>query len=200
MSDEQALITQLLAGNENAYRQVVKQHHALMLQVAKSIVGSSIADEVVQESWLAVIKALPSFEQRSSFKTWLLRIVSNNAKTRLRKENRSVAVGDIHDLELLSVPVDRFEPDGHWSKPPPIWDLASPDEILASEELKTRLNDALGKLPSAQQTILVLREMEGLEMDEICKILGISESNSRVLLHRARMQLWQVVDKYENDR
>jgi len=199
MSDESELIEQLLQGSESAYRSVVEQYHSLMLQVARSIVGASIADEVVQESWVSVIKALPDFEKRASLKTWILRIVSNTAKTRLRKENRSIAVGDINDLELFSIPDERFEPDGHWAAPPRAWDLATPDAILASDELKARLRDGMNKLPSMQQTILVLREMEGLEMDEICKILGISESNSRVLLHRARVQLWQVVDRYEND-
>ena len=195
--DEQELIKHLLEGNENAFRYVVSNYQNSMLFVARSIVGNTIADEVVQEAWVSVIKALPKFEGRSSLKTWILRIVSNSAKTRLRKESRHYAAGDASDIETLAVSDDRFQDDGHWASGPLHWNMASPESLLASEELKHVIFQTIDKLPAIQQTIISLRDMEGMTMDEICKILDISESNSRVLLHRARTKIWQAIEKYQ---
>ncbi|HFE36914.1 MAG TPA: sigma-70 family RNA polymerase sigma factor [Gammaproteobacteria bacterium] len=198
--DEQTLINQLLAGSEEAYRYAVNTYHNNMLYVAKSIVGPSIADEVVQEAWISVLKALPKFEGRSSLKTWILRIVSNNAKTRLRKESRSIAIGDASDMENLSTSTDRYQESGHWSNPPIHWNIASPEAILSSEELKTVIYAAIDKLPPVQQCIISLRDMNDMSMEEICKILDISESNSRVLLHRARTKIWQSIEKFQSNQ
>ncbi len=196
--NEQALIKQLISGDEQAYRHVVKNYQSSMLYVARSIVGTSIADEIVQDAWLSVIKALPKFEGRSSLKTWILRIVSNSAKSRLRKESRQFAAGDAADLEILSsLPSEKFNDNGSWATPPKHWDIASPDALIASEELNNIVRRAIDKLPSLQQSIVTLREMEGLKMEDICKILEISESNSRVLLHRARTKIWQAIDKHQ---
>jgi len=198
--DESELIKQLINGNENAYRFVVQAYHNNMLYVARSIVGPAIADEVVQESWVSVIKALPKFEGRSSLKTWVLRIVSNSAKTRLRKESRNVAMGDASDLDTLSIPPERFKENGHWSAPPQHWNIASPDALLTSDELKNIIYSTIEKLPPIQQSIVSLRDMEGMSMPEICKVLDITESNSRVLLHRARAKIWQVIEEYQGNQ
>ncbi|MDH5230824.1 MAG: RNA polymerase sigma factor [Gammaproteobacteria bacterium] len=195
---EQELIEQLLAGEEAAFRQIVTDYQGIMLQLARNIVGDAIADEVVQEAWVSVIKSLKKFEGRSSLKTWILTIVSNCAKTRLRKEARSVAWGDASDIEASAVSPDRFNPKGFWSNTPGHWQSASPEQLLASEQLRENLDKSLQQLPGAQRTILQLRDFEGLPMDDICKILQISESNSRVLLHRARTKLWQTIDELEN--
>lgn len=199
-SNETDLIKQLIDGDEKAYRYVVQAYHNNMLYVARSIVGTSIADEVIQEAWVSVIKALPKFEGRSSLKTWILRIVSNSAKTRLRKESRSIAVGDAADMEALSVPSERFQENGHWSAPPQQWNIATPDALLASNELKTVIYATIDKLPPIQQSIISLRDMEGMAMLEICKVLDITESNSRVLLHRARAKIWQAIEKYQDSQ
>lgn len=197
-SDEQTLIRQLISGDEAAYRYVVKSYQASMQYVARSIVGSSIADEIVQDAWLSVVKALPKFEGRSSLKTWILRIVSNSAKSRLRKESRQFAAGDAADLEAMSsLPHETFNDKGGWADPPKHWDIDSPDALIASEELNEIVRHTMDKLPPLQQSIIMLREMEGLSMENICKILEISESNSRVLLHRARTKIWQAIDKHQ---
>jgi len=198
--NESELVKQLIDGNESAYRYVVQAYHNNMLYVARSIVGSAIADEVVQEAWVSVIKALPKFEGRSSLKTWVLRIVSNSAKTRLRKESRSIAVGDANDMEALSVPAERFQDNGRWSAPPQQWNISTPDDLLSSDELKKIIYTTIDKLPPIQQSIISLRDMEGMSMLEICKILDITESNSRVLLHRARAKIWQVIEKYQGNQ
>ena len=198
--NESELIKQLIDGDETAYRYVVQAYHNNMLYVARSIVGPAIADEVVQEAWVSVIKALPKFEGRSSLKTWVLRIVSNSAKTRLRKESRNIAMGDASDMEALSVPTERFQENGHWSAPPQQWNIASPDALLASDELKSIIYATIEKLPPIQQSIVSLRDMEGMSMLEICKVLDITESNSRVLLHRARAKIWQAIEKYQGNQ
>jgi len=198
-NNEAELIQQLIAGKESAFREVVSEYQASMLYLARSFVGDAIADEVVQESWMSVLKALPKFEQRSSLKTWILRIVTNAALTRLRKERRLVQFGELEDLENGKLSSDRFKPNAHWSTPPTVWDQNTPEAILQSEQLKEKLWQAISVLPPVQQAIINLRDMQGMEMQEICKILEITESNSRVLLHRARVQLWQVIEKFNQD-
>ena len=198
--NEQDLIAQLLKGDENAYRYVVQAYHNNMLYVAKSIVGPAIADEIVQDAWVSVLKALPKFEGRSSLKTWVLRIVSNNAKTRLRKESRSIAMGDASDMEKLTTISERIHENSQSSCPVKHWNIASPDALLSSEELKAVIYSAIDKLPPVQQSIISLRDMNDMSMAEICKILEISESNSRVLLHRARTKIWQSINKFQDNQ
>lgn len=192
---EEDLIQRLLNQEQAAYFTVVKTYQTTLVQVARSIVGSSIAEEVVQEAWLAAFKALPKFERRSSLKTWLIRIVSNSAKTRLRHENRSVNFSEIGLENETVLDPSRFNERGHWSSPLINWDLASPDSILASEQLKTCIDKAIASLPVAQRAVLTLRDMQGLEMEDICKILEVSESNARVLLHRARSWIRESIDR-----
>lgn len=195
--NEQELIKKLISKDEDAYRYAVKIHHNSMLYVASAIVGDSIADEVVQEAWVAIIGALPQFEGRSSLKTWILRIVSNGAKTRLRKESRMIAMGDAADMETSAMNADRFHSNGTWQTPPNRWQAETPESLLSSEQLREKMENALDQLPEIQKTVLMLREFEGLEMEEICKILDIGESNSRVLLHRARNRLWETIDQHK---
>ncbi len=195
--NEQELIKKLISKDEDAYRYAVKIYHNSMLYVASAIVGDSIADEVVQEAWVAIIGALPRFEGRSSLKTWILRIVSNGAKTRLRKESRMIAMGDAADMETSAMNADRFHGNGTWQTPPNRWQAETPESLLSSEQLRGKMENALDQLPEIQKTVLMLREFEGLEMEEICKILDIGESNSRVLLHRARNRLWETIDQHK---
>jgi len=195
--NKQELIPKLLDKDADAYRYAIKTYHKSMLYVATAIIGDSIAEEVVQEAWVAVIKALPRFEGRSSLKTWILRIVSNGAKTRLRKESRMVAMGDANDMEISAISSGRFNANGTWQTPPSAWQAETPESLLASDQLREKIENTLDQLPDMQKTVLVLREMDGLEMEEICKILDISESNSRVLLHRARTRLWETIDRHK---
>lgn len=190
-----ALIPRLLAGEQNAYTLVVSTYQNNLLQVARSIVGMSIADEVVQDAWIAAFRALPKFERRSSLKTWLIRIVSNCAKTRLRQENRTINFSALGSADEDS-PVDPsfFDNRGHWQKQVQLWDDASPEILLASEQLKNCIDKAINDLPANQRSVLTLRDLQALEMQDICKILDISESNARVLLHRARSVVRESID------
>lgn len=190
-----ALIERLLRQDQAAYFALVKTYQSTLLQVARGIVGSSIADEVVQDAWLAAFKALPKFERRASLKTWLIKIVSNCAKTRLRRENRSISFSEIGFENDTSLDPSYFKENGHWGRPIGLWNIDSPDAILASEQLKACIDRAILDLPVAQRTLLTLRDIQGLEMQDICKILEVSESNARVLLHRARSQVRESIDR-----
>jgi len=196
LPSDDVLIAKLLAGDENTFSEVVHAYNPIMVHLARSIVGEAIADEIAQEAWMAVIKALPKFERRSSLKTWILRIVSNCAKSRLRHESRSVNLDLSEDSTNMINPA-RFASDGHWQSPPHIWHADTPDAILASAELREQIDNALRDLPPLQQAAITLRDMQGMDMESICKILEVSESNGRVLLHRARSQLREAIDQYQ---
>ncbi len=167
-----------------------------MLYVARSLVGEKIADEVVQEAWFSTMKAIAKFEKRSSLKTWLLRIVANEAKSRLRKENR------LTSLEALTEPdsafTNRFDSTGHWEPAPTQWDVDSPDALMTRDELKACMDQLIEALPDMQGATLHLRESQGYSLKEICNILDVSESNVRVLLHRARMRLFKCIEHFED--
>ena len=195
-SDDE-LIPKLLANDETAYKQVVSAHHGMMIYIARSIVGDAIADEVAQEAWVAVIKALPKFERRSSLKTWIMRIVSNTAKSRLRHESRTVNMEDsVNDSGDMISP-NHFDERGHWTSPPSVWHADTPDSLLSSAELQACIDLALKELPPIQRSVVSLRDIQGLDMESICKILDVSESNGRVLLHRARSQIREAIDKHQ---
>lgn len=196
LPSDDILIPKLLARDEQAYRQIVAAYHGLMVHLARAIVGAAIADEVAQESWLAVLKALPKFERRSSLKTWILRIVSNTAKSRLRHESRTVNLGDALDESPIIDPA-RFKSNAHWASPPAMWHAETPDALLASTELRTCISTALESLPPIQRAAVTLRDMQGLSMENICKVLEVSESNGRVLLHRARSRIQLAIEEHE---
>ena len=196
LPSEDILILQLLAGDERAFAQVVNAYNPIMVHLARTIVGDAIADEIAQEAWMAVIKALPKFERRSSLKTWILRIVSNCAKSRLRHESRSINM-DLSDDSGHMVDPANFKRDGHWQSPPNMWHADTPDSILASTELREHIDNTLRQLPPLQQASIALRDMQGMDMESICKILEVSESNGRVLIHRARSQLREAIDQYQ---
>lgn len=194
-SDDE-LIPKLLDNDETAYKQVVRAYHGIMVHVARSIVGDAIADEVAQEAWVAVLRALPKFERRSSLKTWILRITSNCAKSRLRHESRTVNFDDAgHDgTPMLS---DKyFDSTGHWTHPPSVWHADTPDSLLSGSQLQAHIDNALNELPPPQKAVITLRDIQGLDMETICKILEVSESNGRVLLHRARSRIREVINDY----
>ena len=157
-----------------------------MLSVARAIVGDSIADEVVQEAWISAIKALPKFEGRSSLKTWLVQIVSNGAKSRVRRENRYTPLDD----GLEAVPSDKFDQTGHRIDDVLPWETATPEALLANTQLQEVIEQAFQALPAMQRAAITMIDMEGYKIDEVCNILDISSSNARVLLHRARIALF----------
>jgi len=183
-----------------AFAQLVTQLHGPLLSVARAIVGESLAEEVVQEAWVAAYRNLPRFEGRSSIKTWLFTIVSNEAKTRLRKEKRLVALEDLSQdgcVDYLDVDDRFYRFGGHWKKPPPRWHLDTPDQLLEQEHLQKCIDHTLSILPPQQKAVFLLRDIEQQALAEICNILEITESYVRVLLHRARIKLLQVIDRYQ---
>ena len=195
LPDDAQLIPRLLAQDEGAYAQLVGAYHGLMIHLARAIVGEAIADEVAQEAWVAVLRALPAFERRSSLKTWILRIVSNTAKSRLRRESRSISLDGLQ-ADQASVDPASFRGDGHWAKPPAAWHAETPDDLLASEELRNIIHLTISALPPLQRAALTLRDMQDMDMDSLCKVLDVSESNGRVLLHRARSRIQAAIEEY----
>jgi RNA polymerase sigma-70 factor, ECF subfamily len=191
----------LRAGDENAFRALVKQHHSTMRRVAMSYVKSlSVADEVVQETWLAVIRGLPRFEERSSLKTWIFRILVNRAQSRAVREERTTPfsgmAGDDCDHGPTVDPhrfIDGGTFDGYWSVSPSRFsDL--PEERLLASETRAVLGQAINELPDRQQQVVRLRDVEGWDAEEVCELLGLSAGNQRVLLHRARAHLRSVLE------
>ncbi|MCZ6503896.1 MAG: sigma-70 family RNA polymerase sigma factor [Gammaproteobacteria bacterium] len=194
--EEQELISRLIRKEDAAFRQAIKQYQSSMLYLAHSFVGNKFADEVVQEAWFSAIRALPKFESRSSLRTWLLRIVANEAKTRLRKENRLTSL-EAMTAENKSLS-DRYVSDGNWGDKIPIqWDCDSPEELLSVQELKRCMDQLIENLPELQGATLNLREEQGYSLDDICNILEVSESNVRVLLHRARNRLFLCIEHFQ---
>ena len=192
--DEKELIAKLIAGEEAAFREIVRTLSGPMTSVARAIVGVGSAADVVQDAWIMVMKALPRFERRASLKTWVLSIVSNTAKSHLRKQARMISMGDAQDIENIELNHDRFRVDGHWANPPRAWNMDTPERILDSEQLREHILKTIGELPENQKAVLTLYDMEQLSFDEICNILDITDSNCRVLLHRARTRVWQAIE------
>jgi RNA polymerase sigma-70 factor (ECF subfamily) len=193
---DEELIPRLLANDAKAYSAVVTAYHGLMVRVARAIVGEAVADEVAQDAWLAVMRSLPDFQGRSSLKTWIMCIVGNTAKSRLRRESRHVSLESFGDIAEDSLP-GRFDHTGHWSPPPGEWSVDTPEAILASDELRICIDKAIRALPPMQSTVLHLRDMQGLDMENLCKILDLTESNARVLLHRARTQIRLAIEAHQ---
>jgi RNA polymerase sigma-70 factor, ECF subfamily len=202
-SEEMRLVDGLRAGDEAAFVELMRVYGGSMLRVAQLYVRSrAVAEEVVQESWLAVFKGISRFEGRSSLKTWLFRILTNTAKTRAVREGRSIPfsalAGDEEDGP--SVDPDRFlGPDerfpGHWSAPPSSW-AGEPEERLVAAETLDVINAEIGKLPQAQALVITMRDIEGFTSEEVCNALQISETNQRVLLHRARTRVRRALEDY----
>jgi len=190
VDEDEELVTRLRAGDEQAFVELVSRHHAAMVRIASSFVSSAaVAEEVVQDTWLGVLRGIDGFAGRSSFRTWLLRILVNRARSTGVREHRSVAVGDAGP----AVDRSRFDASGAWMSPPQHWVEDSEDRLLA-EGLADQIHVALGELPARQREVVVLRDVDGLSGPEVCDVLEISEANQRVLLHRGRSHLRQALE------
>jgi RNA polymerase sigma-70 factor (ECF subfamily) len=184
------LVARLRAGDEQAFVTLVANHHAGMLRLARSYVSSqAVAEEIVQDTWIGVLRGLDGFAGRSSFRTWLLRILVNRAVSTGMRERRSVAVGDAGP----AVDRSRFDASGAWMSPPQHWIEDSDDRLLALG-LADQIHNALDALPARQREVVVLRDIDGLSGQEVCDVLEISEANQRVLLHRGRSHLRQALE------
>ena len=200
-ADEAGLLRSLRDGDERAFADLLREYGPAMLRVARLYVGSrAIAEEVVQEAWLGVIAGLPRFEGRSTLKTWIFRILTNIAKTRAAREGRSVPFSSFEtdDEDGAEVDPSRFHPPGsnwagHWQA-----ELAParPEERLLAREARDRIEAAIDALPANQRAVITLRDISGFSAEEACDLLGISEINQRVLLHRARTKVRGAFEDY----
>ncbi len=183
-SDE-ALLGRLRSGDESAFLGLVARYNASLLRVARGFVPSeAVAEEVVQDTWIGVVRGVERFEGRSSFKTWLFRILVNRARTTGVREHRH----DTFDPTEPAVGTDRFDATGAWAEPVAPWESDVDDRLVAASWGPT-LSSALDALPDRWRDVVVLRDVEGLTSDDVCAVLGISEGNQRVLLHRGRSRL-----------
>ena len=201
-AEEMELLAKLRAGDERAFETLVNSHYGTMLAVAQTYVSSrAVAEEVVQEAWLGVLKGLEGFEGRSALATWIMRIVVNIARTRGGREARSVPYaslageGDEHSVEP-----DRFRGaadgfPGHWRAYPADWRRLPEDAMLEHETLRAAV-DAIARLPAAQRAVITMRDVQGCAADEVCHALGVSEGNQRVLLHRARSRVRAALERH----
>jgi RNA polymerase sigma-70 factor (ECF subfamily) len=201
---EQELIARLRSGDERAFMALVDAYGPLMLRMALGHVRTlSVAEEVVQEAWVAVLRGLDRFEGRSSLKTWILRILVNRAKTRGAREARCVPFSSLGaaDDDEPAVSAGRFLPaehpkwPGHWAVPPESWSSV-PQERLEARETVEFIRQAILDLPPRQQEVIVLRDVDGWDGEEVCAALRISEGNQRVLLHRARSKIRAALERH----
>lgn len=190
------LLPRLRAGEPSAFRQLIAAHQGAMRAVAYAIAGPRHADEVLQDAWLAAVRALDGFEGRSSLKTWLLTIAANTARTRVGQARREVLLDDL-PAPHGSIDDARFAADGHWLRPPGAWHEDSPEALLQADELRQCLEKTLLSLSELQRSVLLLHEREGLAPEAICNLLEVSLSNMRVLLHRARLKVFATLEHYE---
>jgi RNA polymerase sigma-70 factor, ECF subfamily len=205
--DEMTLLNLLRQRDEMAFTQLVEHYHPSLVRLARLFVqDEAMAEEISQETWLAVLQGLSQFEGRSSLKTWLFTILTNKAKTRSRRENRSIAFSDLGDASLEALPtvsLDRFKDasaemgQDHWlaGAQPASW-AGIPEDILLSGETLNFIHQTIKELPANQRAVITLHDVEELSSQEICNILEISETNQRVLLHRARARVRQSLEDY----
>jgi len=205
VNNERELIEKLRARDEEAFVELVESYYGQLMPLACLFVSNkAVAEEVVQETWLAVLKGIDRFEERSSFKTWISRIVMNLARTRGVRESRTLAFSEFADAEAdgvePAVDPSRFRLPGdaypdHWSVAPRPWN-ADPETQLLSAETLSVLDRAVELLPQAQRTVLTMRDINGWSAEEVCNALDISETNQRVLLHRARSKVRGILETY----
>ncbi len=212
-SPEQHRIAALRSGDERAFLALVDELHSGLLRVAMLYVRThDVAEEVVQESWLAVLQGLDRFEGRSSLKTWISHIVANQARTRAVREARSLPFSSFEEsvarelggnepaveAERFFAPGEGFGRGGagHWKQPPRDWRRDSAERSLMDQETLRFLEAALEALPEAQRTVVTLRDVEGWDSEEVCNALGLSETNQRVLLHRGRSKLRAALERH----
>ena len=204
--DEASLLASLRAGDEAAFASLVEQYHLSLVRLARLFVqDESLAGELAQETWLSVLQGLDRFEGRSSLKTWIFTILTNKAKTRSQREKRAVSLTDLEDPLHAQPTVDpgRFnDPSSenwpnHWSPDSnPVYWAGIPEETLISQEIMRLIDRTIAGLPENQRVVITLRDVQELSSEEVCNTLGISETNQRVLLHRARARVRQALEDY----
>jgi RNA polymerase sigma-70 factor (ECF subfamily) len=197
-ADDDALISALKEGTEEVFCELVQRWGGMMLRVALTHVANrAIAEEVVQDAWVTVLRSLDRFERRSAFRTWVLGIVVNLARSRARAERRSGALVAEFDAAVdpgRFLPADHARWPHHWATEPVPWRTPE-DDLLAQETIQV-IADTVRELPAAQREVLVLRDLEGVTSEEVCNILNITGTHQRVLLHRARSRVRAALERY----
>ncbi len=205
------LLRRLQAGDEAAFTELVDRWAAPMLRLALTHTRArALAEEAVQDTWLVVLQGIDRFEQRSTLKTWVFRILLYTCRAKAERERRVPAVSELQrahgeQADGRAVPEDRFLPSshphwpGHWSQPPRSW-VRTPDDALLSGELRRHISDAIAALPERQRQVLTLRDVEGWTSEEVCRLLGVLPGNQRVLLHRARSTVRAALEPYLAER
>jgi RNA polymerase sigma-70 factor, ECF subfamily len=203
--NEAVLVAALRVGDESAFTLLVDTYHARMLRIARAYVtDGAVSEEVVQETWLRVLRNIDRFESRSTLKTWMFRILVNTALNWVSRERRStpfsrLAIDDAGGQ--TAVEPERFRPadaavwPGHWNSLPASWST-TPESRLMSRETLECIRAAIEVLPTGQKAVVTLRDVEGWSADEVCNALQISESNQRVLLHRGRSRVRRALERY----
>ena len=190
MEGDQELVDRLQAGDEQAFVQLVGRYQDSMLRLARSFVPSAVvAEEVVQDTWLAILRGLDGYERRAPLKAWMFQILVNRARTTGVREHRSVPVSDAS----RTVDAARFDASGQWISPPQHWSDDVVDRLVA-DKAAVRIRSAIEELPSGQRQVVTLRDVEGLTSTLVCELLEVSEANQRVLLHRGRARLRQILE------
>ncbi len=206
-TDDAHLIAALQRGDEVAFAALIARHHASMVRVAALYVRDrEVAEEVAQDAWVAVLRGMDQFEARSSLKTWIFHILTNRARSRGVRDQRVVPFATLQGDDPnsdRSVDPDRFFPAGHedaghWSSPPRSWEGA-PEARLLTNETGAHIAAAIAALPEGQRTVITLRDVEGWPAAEVCHVLGLTETNQRVLLHRARSRVREALACYLGD-
>lgn len=208
--EEMRLIAALRAGDESAFARLLDRYHNALVRLALVYVDDrAVAEEVAQETWLGVLQGLGRFEGRSSLKTWIFRILMNTARTRGVREARTIAFSALavagDDMDEPAVDPDRFLPPdhsnwpGHWAAAPSSWSQ-TPEQLLLSVETRAHIDSAIAALPPNQAEVMTLRDIDGWTSEEVCNVLGITETNQRVLLHRARSKVRQALEQYLSEK
>jgi RNA polymerase sigma-70 factor (ECF subfamily) len=203
------LVERLRAGEQAAFAELVTRYSGAVLRLARVYVPSAaVAEEVVQETWIGMLRGLERFERRSSFRTWLFQIALNQARTRGERERRTIPFASLADREVAddapAVDAERFlgadheRWPHHWATPPQRWD-ESPDRHAESAETLAHVREAIERLPPAQRVVITLRDVYGWESGEVCNALDLTETNQRVLLHRARSRVRAELESYFAD-
>jgi RNA polymerase sigma-70 factor (ECF subfamily) len=205
-SDERHLLERLRQGDEAAFVSLLERHGPTMLRLARLYTSdTSVAEDAMQDAWLGVLRGLDRFEERASIRTWVCGIMLNRLKTRLKRDGRMIPFSALFDgasapAEPAVDPGCFLEADHprwphHWKEPPRTWG-ASPDEKLLSDEARALLDHVVSTLPPAQREVITLRDIEGWSAEEVCNLLEITETNQRVLLHRARSRVRRALERY----
>ncbi len=191
--DDTDLVPRLAAGDQAAFERIFRRHNAAMVRLCNLIVRNhSTAEEVVQDAWLSVLKGIGGFEGRSRLASWIFAIAVNKARTRARRDGRTISFEDGGPESTLA---DAFDGRGRWKDTPELWETLTPERILEGRRVMEHVQGAIALLPAGQRAVLILRGQQSLPAGDVAEILGLTEGNVRVLLHRARLSIRAALDR-----